>query len=67
MLDMVKTARTRGLKTPVLFMGYYNPLLQYGEANILADCRKAGLSGFIIVDLPPAEAVRFKNLCAKSG
>ncbi|EAW13671.1 tryptophan synthase beta chain [Aspergillus clavatus NRRL 1] len=67
MLDMVRTARGQGLRAPVLFMGYYNPILQYGEAKLLADCKEAGVNGFIIVDLPPEEAVRFRNGCAKTG
>ncbi|KAF4167598.1 hypothetical protein CNMCM6936_004862 [Aspergillus lentulus] len=67
MLEMVRTARRRGLKAPVLFMGYYNPILKYGESKLLADCVDAGVNGFIIVDLPPEEAVRFRNGCTKMG
>lgn len=67
MLDMVREARQNGLKAPVLFMGYYNPLLRYGETQILADCKAAGVNGFIIVDLPPEEAIRFRNGCTKTG
>ncbi|GAQ03728.1 tryptophan synthase [Aspergillus lentulus] len=67
MLEMVRTARRKGLKAPVLFMGYYNPILQYGESRLLADCIDAGVNGFIIVDLPPEEAVRFRNGCIKTG
>ncbi|KAJ5569822.1 tryptophan synthase beta chain [Penicillium hispanicum] len=67
MLEMVREARRKGLRTPVLFMGYYNPLLRYGEAKILADCKAAGVNGFIIVDLPPEEASRFRNGCTKTG
>ncbi|KAL4932416.1 tryptophan synthase beta subunit-like PLP-dependent enzyme [Aspergillus undulatus] len=67
MLEMVREARQRGLRTPVLFMGYYNPLLRYGENKILADCKLAGVSGFIIVDLPPEEAIRFRKGCVKTG
>ncbi|EAW15618.1 tryptophan synthase beta chain [Aspergillus fischeri NRRL 181] len=67
MLEMVRTARRKGLKAPVLFMGYYNPILQYGESKLLADCVDAGVNGFIIVDLPPEEAVRFRNGCMKTG
>ncbi|OJJ47202.1 hypothetical protein ASPZODRAFT_25269 [Penicilliopsis zonata CBS 506.65] len=66
-LEMVRTARNRGLKAPVLFMGYYNPLMQYGEERMLKDCREAGVNGFIMVDLPPEEAVRFRDLCASNG
>lgn len=66
-LDMVRTARKRGLKVPVLFMGYYNPVLQYGEERMLKDTKEAGANGFIMVDLPPEEAVRFRNSCAATG
>ncbi|KAH0253590.1 tryptophan synthase-like protein, partial [Aureobasidium melanogenum] len=64
---MVKDARKRGLRTPVMLMGYYNPVLSYGEDKILKDCKAAGVNGFIMVDLPPEEAVRFRNHCSKIG
>ncbi|KAF2233306.1 tryptophan synthase-like protein [Viridothelium virens] len=66
-LQMVKEARNKGLKVPVLLMGYYNPLLSYGEERMLKDAREAGVSGFIMVDLPPEEAIRFRNFCNKAG
>ncbi|KAL4893216.1 tryptophan synthase beta subunit-like PLP-dependent enzyme [Aspergillus ambiguus] len=66
-LQMVRTARARGLQAPVLLMGYYNPLMQYGEERMLKDCREAGVNGFIMVDLPPEEAVRFRDLCTSYG
>ena len=66
-LEIVREARRRGLRVPVLFMGYYNPLLSYGEEKILQDAREAGVNGFIVVDLPPEEAVRFRNFCTKGG
>jgi tryptophan synthase len=64
---MVRDARKRGLKAPVMLMGYYNPLLSYGEEKIMTDAKEAGANGFIVVDLPPEEAVKFRNYCAKSG
>lgn len=48
-------------------MGYYNPLLSYGEEQILKDAKSVGVNGFIVVDLPPEEAVRFRNYCTKGG
>ncbi|KAF2839545.1 tryptophan synthase-like protein [Patellaria atrata CBS 101060] len=66
-LQTVRDARKRGLKAPVLLMGYYNPLLAYGEEKMLKDAREAGVNGFIMVDLPPEEAVRFRNYCTKAG
>jgi tryptophan synthase len=66
-IAQVKLARQRGLTVPVLFMGYYNPILSYGEERLLKDCKEAGVNGFIIVDLPPEEAVTFRNFCAQGG
>ena len=66
-LKIVKDARSRGLKVPVLFMGYYNPLLAYGEERLLKDCKSVGVNGFIMVDLPPEEAVRFRGHCTTYG
>jgi len=64
---MVRQARSRGLKAPLLLMGYYNPLLRYGEERMLKDSKEAGVNGFIMVDLPPEEAGRFRDLCASNG
>ena len=66
-LEMVREARRKGLRVPVLFMGYYNPLLSYGEEKILRDAKEAGVNGFIMVDLPPEEAIRFRDWCTKGG
>ncbi|KAK8093440.1 Tryptophan synthase [Apiospora hydei] len=66
-LQMVRDARKRGLTTPVLLMGYYNPLLAYGEEALLRDCKSAGVNGFIICDLPPEEAVSFRKFCSSGG
>ncbi|KAJ5234385.1 tryptophan synthase, partial [Penicillium citrinum] len=67
MLQMVQDARRLGLTVPVLLMGYYNPVRAYGEEKLLDDCRDAGVNGFIIVDLPPEEAVRFRDQCKVKG
>ncbi|KAI2849947.1 hypothetical protein CBS11350_1860 [Aspergillus niger] len=66
-LDMVREARQRGLKIPVLLMGYYNPVIRYGEEKLLHDCKQAGVHGFVLVDLPIEEAVRFRRLSATHG
>lgn len=36
-------------------MGYYNPILNYGEQSFVKDASAAGVDGFIVVDLPPEE------------
>lgn len=66
-LDMIKQARKEGVYIPVVLMGYYNPVLQYGEEKFVQDCKIAGANGFIMVDLPPEEAVRYRDLCKKQG
>ena len=66
-LQIVRDARAKGLKAPVLLMGYYNPLLAYGEERMLQDAKAAGINGFIMVDLPPEEAVRFRGHCTTYG
>ncbi|KAJ5139289.1 uncharacterized protein N7515_004137 [Penicillium bovifimosum] len=67
MLDTVHDARQHGLKAPIILMGYYNPILSYGESKLFADCKEAGVNGFILVDLPLKEAVRFREGCVKTG
>jgi len=66
-LQMVRDARQRGLKAPILLMGYYNPFRAYGESRLLDDCKEAGVNGFIVVDLPPEEAVSFRGFCSRGG
>ncbi|KAG6916961.1 bifunctional tryptophan synthase trp1 [Tephrocybe rancida] len=62
-LGLIKESRLQGLTTPVILMGYYNPLLAYGEDKAIQDAAEAGASGFIMVDLPPEEAITFRKKC----
>ena len=66
-LACVKTARARGLTVPTILMGYYNPFLAYGLENLMAESAASGVSGFIVVDLPPEEGAEFVALCNKAG
>lgn len=54
-LDMVRAFRAGDADTPVVLMGYYNPIYNYGVDAFLRDAADAGLDGLIIVDLPPEE------------
>ncbi len=54
-LDMVRRFRERDDKTPIVLMGYYNPVIAYGNERFLRDAVQAGVDGLIIVDLPPEE------------
>ncbi len=55
-LDVVRRLRAARVKVPLLFMGYYNPILSYGIEAYAKDCAEAGLDGLIVVDLPPEES-----------
>ncbi len=54
-LEMVRHFRRRDDRTPLVLMGYYNPIYIYGVDRFLADARTAGVDGLIVVDLPPEE------------
>jgi tryptophan synthase alpha chain len=54
-LDLVRGFRRRDETTPVVLMGYFNPIWRYGPARFLEHARAAGVDGLIVVDLPPEE------------
>jgi tryptophan synthase alpha chain len=54
-LALVRSFRADNDTTPVVLMGYYNPIYIYGVEKFLADAKAAGIDGLIVVDLPPEE------------
>jgi tryptophan synthase alpha chain len=54
-LDLVRGFRKDDNATPIVLMGYYNPIYIYGVDKFLGDAKAAGIDGLIIVDLPPEE------------
>lgn len=54
-LAMVAAFRKGNAETPIVLMGYYNPIYVYGVEKFLADAKAAGVDGLIVVDLPPEE------------
>ena len=54
-LELVATFRAEDQDTPIILMGYYNPIYIYGVDAFLTDAKAAGIDGLIIVDLPPEE------------
>ncbi|GAB3383277.1 tryptophan synthase subunit alpha [Azotobacter armeniacus] len=52
-LQMVREFRTGNQDTPLVLMGYYNPIYAYGVDRFIADAKAAGVDGLIVVDLPP--------------
>jgi tryptophan synthase alpha chain len=54
-LELVRAFRAHDDTTPIVLMGYYNPVYVYGVDRFLADAKATGVDGLIIVDLPPEE------------
>src|SRR4249920_2446066 len=54
-LALVREFRRGDDATPIVLMGYYNPIYVYGVARFLVDAKAAGVDGLIVVDLPPEE------------
>ncbi|MDX2113553.1 MAG: tryptophan synthase subunit alpha [Alphaproteobacteria bacterium] len=54
-LAMVADFRTKHPATPIILMGYYNPVYHYGAEKFCRDAKQAGADGLILVDLPPEE------------
>ena len=52
-LDIVRHFRNTDAATPIVLMGYYNPIFRYGVERFLAAAKAAGVDGLIVVDLPP--------------
>jgi tryptophan synthase alpha chain len=54
-LQLVHEFRKEDKETPIVLMGYYNPIYIYGNERFLVDAKAAGVDGLIVVDLPPEE------------
>lgn len=66
-LDLVREFRKDDDHTPLVLMGYYNPIYIYGVDAFLADAKSAGVDGLIIVDLPPEEDTELCIPAMKAG
>ena len=66
-LAMVRDFRQTDRDTPVVLMGYYNPIYIWGAEKFVTDALAAGADGVIIVDLPPEEDPEFSVPAAKAG
>lgn len=54
-LDLIRAFRKDDTTTPIVMMGYYNPIYARGVDRFLSEAKEAGLDGLIVVDLPPEE------------
>jgi tryptophan synthase alpha chain len=66
-LALVHAFRAGDDLTPIVLMGYYNPIYIYGVERFLADARAAGVDGLIVVDLPPEEDTELCLPALKAG
>ena len=66
-LDMVAGFRQQDGQTPIVLMGYFNPIVRYGIAAFTADAGRAGVDGLIIVDLPPEEDADLRRHAVAAG
>ena len=64
---IVKDFKSSKFSKPVILMGYFNMILQYGQNKFLNDCKKNKIDGLIIVDLPWPENKKFANKCRKKS
>jgi len=66
-LQTARDLRHDGVDVPLIFMGYYNPLLSYGLERFATDCTEAGADGIIVPDLPPDESGDLLDACRRHG
>jgi tryptophan synthase alpha chain len=66
-LGMVAAFRQTDSETPIVLMGYYNPIYVYGVQAFAADAKQAGVDGLIVVDLPPEEAEELSVPASAAG
>lgn len=66
-LDLVQRFRRKNTATPIVLMGYYNPIHRYGTARFAKDAAAAGVDGLITVDLPPEEDEVLRMPAAAQG
>lgn len=66
-LDLVRAFRAGDTATPIILMGYLNPLLSYGFEAFAVDAAEAGVDGLIVVDCPPEEAEPLADALDQQG
>ena len=65
--QIAKSFKRNNNAKPLILMGYYNMIYQYGENKFLSHCKKTGVNGLIVVDLPWPENVFFAKKCKKKS
>ena len=65
--EIVKNFKKNKNSKPLILMGYYNMICQYGENKFLNKCKKVGVNGLIVVDLPWPDNKKFARKCKKKN
>ena len=63
--QIVKSFKKKNVRKPLILMGYYNLIYQYGENQFLKKCKQVGVNGLIVVDLPWPDNKTFAKKCKK--
>lgn len=66
-LDLARSFREKDKDTPLVLMGYFNPIYIYGTTRFVQDAASAGVDGLIVVDLPPEEDAELREPAARAG
>ncbi|MDE0309485.1 MAG: tryptophan synthase subunit alpha [Acidiferrobacterales bacterium] len=66
-LQLVRDFREQDQSTPIVLMGYYNPIYRYGVDRFVHECTSSGVDGLIIVDLPPEEDMELCDPALTAG
>lgn len=66
-LNIVKIVRKKNEHTPIILMGYYNPIYVYGKEKFVNEAINSGVDGLIVVDLPPEEDEELHNYSEKNN
>ncbi|MGL4630568.1 MAG: tryptophan synthase subunit alpha [Leadbetterella sp.] len=68
LFEQLENIRTQGITVPILLMGYFNPVYQYGVEDFCKKCQEIGIDGLILPDLPLEEyKLNYKNIFEKYG
>ena len=65
--SIVRDFKRSATPKPIILMGYYNMIYQYGDNNFINICKKSGVDGLIVVDLPYPENKDFAKKCKKKN
>jgi tryptophan synthase alpha chain len=65
-LQMASEFRSSNSETPLILMGYYNPVLKFGLEKLVKEVKSSGADGLLIVDLPPEEDEELRKYCEKN-